>query len=569
VNPTGSMADALRQWAARTPDALAFSFLIDGEDEGPRLTYGALDREARAIATALQDVAGPGDRALLLYAPGLAFVSAFFGCQYAGVVPVPAYPPRPDRLALSWETLTTLAADCRPTVILTDRAVAPFVPARPAVADVPRIVTDALDLSAAGRWHEPPFNPDGLAVLQYTSGSTADPKGVMVTHRSLMHNQAMIQRTFEHVGPGGGVCWLPPYHDMGLIGGLLQIVYHGAWGRLMSPIAFLQDPGRWLRAISRFRAGTSGGPNFAYDWCVQRVAPEQTVGLDLSSWNVAAIGSEPINPATMEKFAAAFRPCGFRPEAFVPCYGLAEATLLVTSEAKAAPPVIHSVSAAELEAGRAVPAGPGEPARALVGCGHAWSGQEVCIVDPDTLTRCPDGRIGEIWVRGPSVAAGYWSRPEETERTFQARLADTGDGPYLRTGDLGFVLAGELFVTGRIKDVIIVRGRNHYPQDVEETVQTVHPGLRPGCGAVFEETRDGRPGVVVVQEVDRRHRPIDVRALVADIRQAVAERHDLQVHDVQLLEPGSIPKTSSGKVRRHACRLGYAEARLRIWKERA
>jgi acyl-CoA synthetase (AMP-forming)/AMP-acid ligase II len=563
------MAEVLRMWAGRTPDATAFSFLVDGEEEGPPLTYGGLDREARAVAVALRDVCGPGDRALLVYAPGLAFVSAFFGCQYAGVVPVPAYPPRPDRLAPSWHALAALAADCRPAVVLADCAVAPFVPgpgAAPALPDVPRLVTDDLDPSLARRWREPVVAADDLAILQYTSGSTAAPKGVTVTHRSLMHNQAMILRAFEHAGPGGGVCWLPPYHDMGLVGGLLQVVYHGAWCRLMSPVALLQDPLRWLRAVTRFRADTSGGPNFAYDLCVQRLTPAQRAGLDLSHWSVAAIGSEPISPATMERFAEAFGPCGFRPEAFVPCYGLAEATLLVTSGPKAAAPVVRAFDSAGLEAGSAIPAGPGSLARTLAGCGHPWLGQEVRIIDPEARVRCPDGRVGEVWVRGPSVARGYWGRPEETERTFRARLADSGDGPYLRTGDLGVLVDGELFVTGRLKDVIIVRGRNHYPQDVEATVQAVHPGLRPGCGAVFEETRGGRPGVVVMQELDRRHRGLDVRRLTADIRQAVAERHDLQVHDVRLLEPGGVPKTSSGKVRRQACRAAYASDQLRVWK---
>jgi acyl-CoA synthetase (AMP-forming)/AMP-acid ligase II len=388
----------------------------------------------------------------------------------------------------------------------------------------------------------------------------------MVTHRSLMHNQAMIRTALEHSGAGGGVSWLPAYHDMGLVGGILQAVYHGGWCRLMSPLAFLQDPLRWPRAVARFRADTSGGPNFAYDLCARSLTPDRRAGLDLSHWSVAAIGSEPVSPATMERFAEAFGPCGFRPEAFVPCYGLAEATLLVTSEAKAAAPIVRAFDAAGLEAGSAIPAGTGSSARTLVGCGHPWLGQEVCIVEPEAQVRCPDGRVGEIWIRGPSVASGYWGRPGETERTFRARLADTGDGPYLRTGDLGVLVDGELFVTGRLKDVIIVRGRNHYPQDVEATVQAVHPGLRPGCGAVFEETRDGRPGVVVVQELDRRHRGVDVRRLMADIRQAVSERHDLQVHDVRLVEPGGVPKTSSGKVRRQACRAAYASDQLRVWK---
>jgi acyl-CoA synthetase (AMP-forming)/AMP-acid ligase II len=568
------MAELLQTRADLTPDALAFCFLIDGEEEGPRLSYGELDRSARAVAAALRDVAGPGDRALLLYAPGLEFISAFFGCQYAGVVPVPSYPPRPDRLFQSWQALAAIAADCRPQVVLTGGVVAPFVTGSiaqtPALAEVRCIVTDDLD---RGRlWREPTAAPDTLALLQYTSGTTRAPRGVMVTHRNLMHNGRMIWEAFEHyrhvgVGVGVGVCWLPPYHDMGLIGGILQVVFHGAWCMFMSPIAFLQDPSRWLRAISKYRAITSGGPNFAYDLCVRRTSPEERASLDLRSWAVAPVGSEPVSHRTLQEFATAFESCGFRPDTFYPCYGLAEATLLVAGGSREEPPAVRRVSATALELGRALFSGPeGQDAKTLIGCGDARLGQELRIVDPESRVQRPDGHVGEIWVSGPSVAKGYWNRPNETEQTFRARLAETGEGPFLRTGDLGFVADGELFVTGRIKEVIIIRGRNHYPQDIEETVQSVHPALRRGCGAAFEAERDGRPGLVVVQEVERRARGLDVGALLADVRQAVAEKHELQVHDLLLLEPGSIPKTSSGKVRRHACRLEYDRGGLRRWK---
>jgi acyl-CoA synthetase (AMP-forming)/AMP-acid ligase II len=565
------MVEVLQTRAAATADHLAFCYLIDGEEEGPRLTFADLDRTARAVAAALRDVAGPGERALLLYEPGLEFIPALFGCLYAGVLPVPAYPPRLDRLVQSWQVLAGVAGDCQPRVVLTTGGLAPalargfghVLPGGPPCF----LATDQIDLSRAGCWREPLIDPNEAALLQYTSGSTAAPKGVLVTHRNLMHNERMLQTALDHFGRGSGVCWLPLYHDMGLVGGVLQAVFQGSPAILMSPLGLLQKPFRWLQAVARYRADTSGGPNFAYDLCVQRLTPEQKAALDLSNWTAAVIGSEPISSRTIERFTEAFAPCGFRPEAFYPCYGLAEATLFVTGGSRWARPVIRSFRADTLEQGRVLDAAPDDPdARTLVGCGQPWMDQQVVIVDPDTEVGCPEETVGEIWVAGPSVARGYWNRPEETERTFRARLREGGEGPFLRTGDLGFVRGGELFVTGRIKDVIVLRGRNHFAQEIEATVQAVHPALRSGCGAAFETGPDGQARLVVVQEVDRRCRGLDVAELLGDIRQAVAQRHELQVHDVQLLEPGSLPKTSSGKVQRHACRAGYERGTLRRWR---
>lgn len=563
------MIEVLRIRADTNPKTVAFTFLTDGEEEGARLTFADLDLQARAIAATLRDVAEPGDRALLLYAPGLEFIPAFFGCLYAGVVPVPAYPPRLDRLLQSWQSLGNIARDCQPNVVLTTRNLAALFGGSAAAAHLGTlrwICTDAVDSSRAHSWHEPRIDPDALALLQYTSGSTAMPKGVMVTHRNLIHNQRLLQTVWEY-SQGTGVNWLPFYHDMGLLGGVLVTVFRGVPTYVMSPLGLLQKPIRWLQAISRFGGCCSGGPNFAYDLCVQRVTSEQKTGLDLSSWTTAAIGSEPIRAATIERFTEAFAPCGFQPDAFYACYGLAEATLFVTGGATFVRPVVRTVDGNALEHGRVVEASAeAANARTLVGCGRPWLDTRVLIVHPEERTHCPAGSVGEIWVAGPSVAAGYWGRPEETERTFRAFLKDSGEGPFLRTGDLGFFQDGELFVTGRLKDVIVLRGRNYYPQDIEQTVQSVHPGLREGGGAAFEAYKDGQPRLVIVQEVERRGRDLDAARLLGDVRKVVADHHDLHVHDLVLLEAGSLPKTSSGKVQRHRCRLGYEQGTLRQWK---
>jgi acyl-CoA synthetase (AMP-forming)/AMP-acid ligase II len=395
---------------------------------------------------------------------------------------------------------------------------------------------------------------------------------------------------FQHTPDSRGLIWLPPYHDMGLIGGIIQPLYAGFHVTLMSPLHFLQQPIRWLRAVARTRATTSGGPNFAYDLCVDRVAPEELNGLDLSSWDVAFTGAEPVRAETLDRFAAAFAPYGFRREAFYPCYGLAEATLIAAGGAKSTPYVVHE---GPLEPRRPNGAADGtQAARRHVGCGRGLSDQDLVIVDPERFTRSLPGQIGEIWIRGASVAKGYWNRDERTRETFGAFVADSGEGPFLRTGDLGFSKDGELFVTGRLKDLIIIDGRNHYPHDIEETVQRSHPAIRPHCCAAFSIERDDQEHLFVVTEIERQYRPRRARAdlaasasaspspgsesvciapgnaegdlhdIVRAIRRAVAEQHDLRVSDVRLLKPGTIMKTASGKIQRYACRSRYLEGTL-------
>jgi acyl-CoA synthetase (AMP-forming)/AMP-acid ligase II len=567
-----SIDEVLRIRAETTPDDLSACFLIDGEEEGPRLSYANLDKKARALAALLRDRGGPGDRVLLLFEAGLEFVPAFFGCLYAGLVPVPLPPPRPEPLAQSWQGLANVTADCQPQIALTTSDLVASLSQgfgrMPCGDALHWIAVDQIDLSHARRWRQGRVETNTLALLQYTSGTTAAPRGVMVTHGNLMHNERMLETAVEHCGPGLGVLWLPLHHDMGLIGGLLQAVYHGAVCVMLSPLSLLQEPFRWLSAISRYRADTSGGPNFVYDLCARRITPEQKAALDLSNWSIAVIGSEPISARVMERFSDAFASCGFRPETFYPCYGLAEATVFVTGGAKASRPIVRTVRTSSLEQGQVEEVSADSPdARVLVGCGWPWLGLRVEIVDPNSLQICPPRTVGEIWVAGPSVAAGYWNRPEESARTFAARLSGSGEGPFLRTGDLGFVWDGELFVTGRLKDILVIRGRNHYPQDIEATVQQVHLGLRSDCGAAFETGPDGEPRLIVAQELDRRYRDADLTRLAGDIRQAVAERHQLQVHEVCFLQPGALPRTASGKIQRHACRIAYEKGTLRCWRK--
>ena len=560
-----TLVELLRHRARCQAKDTAYTILLDGENERYDLTYEELDRQARAIGAWLQFLDLAGERALLLYPAGAEFIAAFFGCLYAGVVAVPVYPPRRNR---SLARIQAIADDAEAKVALTTdvvlNRVEPLIDETPHLKQLTWLATCHVPEGIERGWKAPDAHGDTLAFLQYTSGSTGTPKGVMLNHANLVHNSALIAHSFEHTRSSSGVFWLPSYHDMGLIGGILQPMYLGRPNVLMSPMSFLQKPYRWLSAISRFRGTTSGGPNFAYDLCVEKITPEQRKTLDLSSWKVAFNGAEPIRPETLEAFVEAFEPCGFRREAFYPCYGLAEATLIVSGGYAFEPPVIRSFDAESLSAGEVVETEPDAAvARALVGCGQNLLDQKIVIADPETLTPCPPGRIGEIWVSGPSVAQGYWRRSEATEATFRARLCDTDEGPFLRTGDLGFVQDGELFVTGRIKDLLIVYGVNHYPQDIEFTMQQSHPRLRRDCGAAFTVEVSGKQELVLVQEIEH-HRHGGYQEVFNAICRAVGAEHDLHPYAILLLKAGSIPKTSSGKIQRHACCQGYFADSLNV-----
>ncbi|MBI2838249.1 MAG: fatty acyl-AMP ligase [Acidobacteria bacterium] len=586
-----TLVELLRRRAHQQPDRRAITFLLDGEAHEIGLSYGELDRRARTIGAWLQGLGAAGERVLLLYPPGLDYLTAFFGCLYAGATAVPVYPPRPNRPD---PRLQAVAMSAQATFALGTRALLSGLEARLAYAEELRAIRwmdiDNIDSALADCWRDPVIDCDTLAFLQYTSGSTSTPKGVMLTHGNLLHNLSLMHRCFDTTPSDHAVIWLPPYHDMGLIGGILEPLFGGWPVTLMSPLDFLQRPLRWLRAISRVRGTISGGPNFAYDLCVRKITAEQRMALDLSCWRVAFNGAEPIRAETLERFAEAFERCGFRRDAFRPCYGLAEATLIVSgrvsTSAMTASPISRRRAAQRLSEASAGSTGR-MPARVIVSCGQILGGQEVAIVDPDAARRCPAGESGEIWVSGPSTATGYWNRPEETMHTFQAYMSDTGEGPFLRTGDLGYVEDGELFVTGRLKDLIIIDGRNHYPEDIELTIEKIHPAIRSGCCAAFSVTHQGQECLAVVAEVDRccgpqkhasqtetsmereNNRALDAEEIVKAIRKAVAEHHDLRLHAAILIRRGTIPKTSSGKVRRHACRAAFAAGALTLWEAAA
>ncbi|MCC2650942.1 MAG: hypothetical protein K0Q60_1097 [Microvirga sp.] len=550
------------------PDQRAYTFLADGELDARHVTYGELDTQARGIAARLQALGATGARALLLYPPGLDYIAAFFGCLYAGAIAVPAYPPQRRR---TLPRLKAILADAGPKVILTTRQIQASID-RLCMQDeefrqihaLHCLVTDDVPGEAADGWAKPSLADTSLAFLQYTSGSTGAPKGVMVSHGNLIHNQHQIKQAFGHTKETVVVGWLPLYHDMGLIGNMLQPVYLGVLCVFMAPHHFLQKPFRWLHAISRYRATTSGGPNFAYELCAREITLEQRETLDLTNWTVAFNGAEPVRAVTLERFSERFRPCGFRREAFYPCYGLAEATLFVSGGVPGAPPTLETVQKSALERHQVSEDETSvDQGQALVGCGHAWAEQHVLIVDPQNLDPLPENRVGEIWVKGPSVTRGYWNRQEETVQIFQAQVASTGEGPFLRTGDLGFVKDGRLFVTGRLKDLIIIRGRNHSPQDIELTVERSHAALRPSCGAAFSVEVEEEERLVVVQEMDHRAEA-NIDEMAAAIRQAIGEQHELQVHAIVLIRPGSLAKTSSGKVQRHLARAKFLAGTLEV-----
>ncbi|UOA09649.1 non-ribosomal peptide synthetase [Methylobacter sp. S3L5C] len=567
LGSASSLVDILRLRAERQTQCTAYTFLGHGEYPTKSLTYGELDLQARQLAVQLQALGMPGERAILLYPPGLDYIVAFFACLYAGTIAVSAYPPTNGR---HMPRLQVIIDDSQAAVILSTQSVAnavrQFAGGSAELLDRRWLITDDFDTVDSSAWRLPTLHKHDPAFLQYTSGSTGNAKGVIISHGNLMANQQLIKRRFGHNEQSTVVGWLPLYHDMGLIGNVMQPLYCGASAVLMSPMAFLEKPLRWLQAISDYCAHTSGGPNFAFELCTTKITNEEKVGLDLSNWRLAFNGAEPVNSKTLDRFAAAFAECGFSRKAFYPCYGLAEATLLATGGDKNIEPTVAAFYKAGLEQGSVRPAIDGDKlSRSLVGCGaiDANFGQQIRIVDPETNKLCGDDQIGEIQLGGPSISIGYWQNSAATKQVF---ISDAdGQNRWLRTGDLGFIERGELFVSGRLKDMIIIRGRNYYPHDLEYAIEEATDALNPGCAVAFAVNGGDGEKLVVLAELKRnRLRQLDYRAEFTLMRTRLVEECGIQADTIMLLKPGSILKTSSGKIRRSACRQAFEQQQLKI-----
>lgn len=595
-----SLVELLRYRASETPDKVAYTFLTDGQGSTQIFSYAELDYQARKIACLLQSYKLTGERALLLYPAGLEVITAFFGCLYAGVIAIPLPAPNPSRLNRTLPRIQSVSDDSQPQVVLTTASLLAAIETgfeyAPELQKIRWLATDNLPDEALTDWKQPPLAGSYLAYLQYTSGSTSKPKGVMVSHENIISNCEYARQVWDYQPDSISVHWMPYFHDYGLMDGIIAPLYNGIMVSLMSPLDFLKNPLFWLQTISRFKATHSAGPNFSYDLCVQRFSPEKCLGLDLSSWRMAANAAEPIRKDTLDKFAKTYAPYGFHKDNFYPSYGLAEATLVVSARPS---PTFCQVSISAYEQNLIVETNIEQrDSRTIVGCGQVLLDMKVAIVDPKKLTKCAPNEVGEVWISHSCVTQGYWQHPEETKQTFQAYLADTGEGPFLRTGDLGFLKGNELFITGRYKDLIIINGRNYYPQDIEFSVEKSHPTIRLGCTAAFALDFNGEEHVAIVAEVERRSKErlatytgkdkstrqgdveidafsnelylsLDTTKVFMAIREKIAEDHGLPIYGIALIKPGTIFKTSSGKIQRQACRKAFLQNSLNgeaIWR---
>ncbi|MGO9454315.1 MAG: fatty acyl-AMP ligase [Candidatus Binataceae bacterium] len=566
----------LRFRAANQPSRIAYILVGESNASTESITYEALDRRARAIGSGLQGMGVSGRRALLLYPHGAEFIFSFFGCLYAGVIPIPLPMPRANNNA----RLLGVSADAETDIALTNSA-----------TKATRSKTESLGLrwidteefkKAPGGWLPAIQSSNSVAFLQYTSGSTKAPRGVIVRHRNLINNFVMLERAFQDNELSRYLSWLPLFHDMGLIGWVLHPLYKGVLSVLLAPSIFLHNPLKWPEAIAQYRATVSGAPNFAYEFCARRAAQERTVRLDLSCWKTAVCAAEPIRADTLLKFFYEFKAHGFRWDSLCCCYGLAEATLIVSG---AKPPKIMNVDRSALERKDvrveaktdmgSKPSSISQLDCSLVSSGYCLETAKIMIVDPATNEACEPGKVGEIWISGPSVCDGYWAKGEEATSSFHGRIGGDDQHSYLRSGDLGATLDGMLFVTGRLKEVILHRGRNIYPQDVEVEVEKSHVGVAGGASAAFGVARDGGgEGVIVMQEMNRKWQRVspNLMEVINSIRHAVMSSHDVQLEAIVLVKPGTIPKTSSGKIQRQLCKKMFEDGGysfLAEWRSRS
>lgn len=566
------------------PHKTAFIFLRDGEDDEEKIAYGELHHCAMAIAWKLHAKTSPGSNVLLLLPPGLDFHLALTGSLYAKNVAITAYAPRN---AKHMARIINILANSQARTILTTTTqkekitdwlgenvgLYTFI----CVDEVYETNSESFLVCRERNlsMQLPHVHPKDLAFIQYTSGSTSEPKGVMISHENVYQNVHSLCELFHYNSETTSVTWLPIFHDMGLIDGFFVPIFTGQLCVLMPSVAFIQRPVRWLRAISKYRGVVCGSPNFGYDLCLRQISDRDLQGLDLSSWTVAYNGSEPVDPNTLRGFIHKMAPQGFSPTTFLPCYGMAEATLMVSTHYHQKSPVFRKIRIADLQLHRWVEASDSdkkEDIYELTSCGRAGIQMELKIVNPESKRLCAADEIGEIWIKGPSVGAGYWGRAQQTEEVFYASiLGEEGrQGPYLRSGDLGIIRDGLLFVTGRIKELIIIRGKNHYPLDIEKTVRKAHPALEHASGAAFSIRGASREKLVIVQEINKQFRTkADPHEIVQKIKEHVFLEHDLSVDEVYLINPVSLPKTSSGKTQRILCarkvQQGTLESVIYAW----
>ncbi|MBN3527359.1 AMP-binding protein [Paenibacillus apiarius] len=568
-----NLLEVLDQMAHQYPERKAFIYLKDGEVESDSCTYRELRLQSQKLAAYFQFLNLEGERIMILLPSGIDYIIAFFGCIYAKALPVPVYPPSKSRNA---DRIASIHDDAKPALIIAqspkDSEKLPETMRNAHVIQLDEILRGDYEFVN----QDESITCDNIAFLQYTSGSTSTPKGVMVSHRNLLHNFEMMKQRFQHSDNTVMATWLPIYHDMGLIGNVLQNIYNGGSCYVMSPLDFVQKPIRWLRTIGKYGVTYSGGPDFAYRLCLQKITDEDKMDLNLSHWANAFNGAEPVRAETIREFCNGFRACGFREEAMLPSYGLAEGTLCVTVGERGSPPKLLHIDEKALQENEIVVAGRSAiAARTKVGCGQILSHQLIKIVNPAAMLECAAGKAGEIWIQGDSVAKGYWGAPAGSEATFAACLSDTGEGPFLRTGDLGFIHEGELYITGRLKDLIIIRGQNYYPHDIEEIAASCHPEINAASTAAFSIDVHGNEELVVLCEMNRefkhavQRQQLDMdmclRDITRHIKTKIIEKLQLHAYDVQIVKPLHIPKTSSNKIQRRKCKDMYLNGSLIMW----